>query len=152
MLILTPEQVVSRWNDADSEPETDDVALRVLIEDVLALAEYKFPTLEKRVDNNQISLRVVQLTLCTVVKRAYLTNSNGLSSYSYSSGPFSESGTYGNNVNKNGTIWFTQEEISLLGAQDVSGGFKINLDIHQSTVTDLPYANYEPYSYVPGEV
>lgn len=151
MIYLTPADVISRWT-GDDAPDLTDGVLATLTEDALALADYMFPTLSERVVKNEPPLRVVQMVLSGVIQRAFQTQNNGLTSFSYSSGPFSESGSFGGDHSEKGSIYFTTKEKETLSGKETSRAFKINLDVHPSGAGGAyPYANYG-WPYLPGEV
>lgn len=128
---ITPADVISRWT-GDDQPDLSDTVLETLTGDANAFADFKFPSLAGRVTNNSIPLRIVQITLAGVVQRAYQNTVNGLSSYSYAAGPFSESGTYGSEADRKGTIYFTEAEAETLRAQTGTGPFMITADPYPS--------------------
>lgn len=143
MEFVKPEEVVSRWTGGDA-PDSSDSVLKTLVDDVNALSAYKFPDLEDRVTSQAIPARIVKMILSAVVQRAYSTSNNSLQNWSFMSGPFSESGTLGRDVDKAGKLFFTPEESTELSGVDLSGVLMLSLDPYPSraSINDRSSSEY----------
>lgn len=137
---FTAQDVINRWT-GDAPPAVDDVLLLTLVEDATTLIKFKFPTLQKRVDAG-FDVNLIKIVGSAVVQRAYVHEPTRKSSYSYTSGPFSESGSYGDGAGEDG-LFLTDSEISMLRPAGVSSNaFSINLDRNARNGL-YPYGVYE---------
>jgi len=141
---VSPTDVLNRWTGTDDKPDTDDTVFTTLIEDAQVLIQTRFPNIQDRIDDNKLNTTLIKIVVSAMVQRAYQTIQNGLSSYSYGTGPFSESGSF-STPDKRG-LYLTQDEIDLLTPNNLKSNkaFSINLDIHHKNFTDdiiVPFDN-----------
>lgn len=146
MVMITPQQVISRWT-GDDAPQVTDAVLATLTEDAEALALWDYPTLPARLLGKPAYLRIVQMVLSQAVQRAYNSSANGKNQYSYTSGPFSESGSYAGNSDTRGSIYFTDAEKQKLAGGQTNEAFKINLDTRPSRSDINGSGGLYPYLY-----
>ena len=128
MALATTEEVLKRWAGSE-KPSAQDETLNELVGDAEALVLHKYPSIEQRIIANKLPARLVKMVIAGMVQRAFELGQDGVVSYSYSTGPFSESTSYGTGPRG---LYFTDEDIRLLSPDELGrGGFTLNLDQHR---------------------
>lgn len=130
MAWVVAEDVISRWTGTGEIPDDSDVTLLTLIGDAEALVLKRYPNIQARLDSNLLEERIIKMVVSSMVQRAYQTTLDGKNQYSYSSGPFSESGSYGSDQKRG--LYLTEDEISLLSPSDTGKAFITNMDTGHS--------------------
>ena len=134
MARVTEEDVISRWTGTDDIPDETDTTLITLVGDAEALILKRYPNIQARIDNNLLEERLVKMVVSSMVQRAYQSTLDGKNQYSYSSGPFSESGSYGSDSKRG--LYLTEDEISLLSPSESGKAFMTNMDTGASNFYD----------------
>lgn len=116
----TNQDVVDTWV-GDDKPN-DIELIDALIEKAETIILASFPKIQDRIDAGTISSRVIKLVIVNMVERG-LRNPSGKTSYSYTAGPFAESGNY---ATARG-MWLSDEEKLLLSPNTFGKAFSIDL-------------------------
>jgi hypothetical protein len=139
----TVADVKNRWVGA-GEP-TDDSLIQALLDDAETIILSKYPLIQDRITAETLPLAVVKMVAVRMVTRV-LRNPENLSSWQQTTGPFSQSRTFGSG---NLDIWISEEEEELLAPQTKGKAFEVNLApyagiiIPSATVVDI----YSQYGY-----
>lgn len=142
---VTVTDVLNRWVDQEERPAEADVLLTTLVEDAQVIIGNKFSNIQSRIDALTLNPTLVKIVVAQMVQRAYNTELSGKVSYSYSSGPFSEQGSYSDSSKKG--IYLTEDEIQLLQPKEAqSKAFSINMDQGQANFPINGYLD-NPYYY-----
>lgn len=123
----TPAEVLKRWVRQDDRPAVDDVFFNTLIEDAGTLLDATFSNLQERVDAGTLDPKLVVIVISQMVQRAFYDEISPRSSFSYTSGPFSESGSYGSDKEEKQGLYLTEAELALLRPKDLGKFGTINL-------------------------
>lgn len=135
----TPADVTARW--VGSGAPTDDDLVQALLNDAEAVVLSKYPAIQDRIDDNRLPLAVVTMVVCRMVIRV-LRNPENLSSWQQTTGPFSQSRSFGSNRQD---IWLSDEETDLLAPNTAGKAFEIDL-APNAGITYLAY----PFGELPG--
>lgn len=117
----TPADVTARW--VGSGAPTDDDLVQALLNDAEAVVLAKYPAIQDRIDDNRLPLAVVTMVVCRMVIRV-LRNPENLSSWQQTTGPFSQSRSFGSNRQD---IWLSDEETDLLAPNTTGKAFEVDL-------------------------
>jgi hypothetical protein len=113
--------VTDRWVGSD-EP-TDTTLITALINDAEAVILAKFPKIQDRIDADTLPEQLVIIAVVRMVTRV-LRNPENLSSWQQTTGPFSQSRTFGRGDQD---IWLSDEEIELLSPKVKGKAYEVDL-------------------------
>lgn len=114
------QDVLDLWVGDNKPEDTELINALILKAETIILATY--PQIQSRIDAGSLNVNVVIYVVASMVERV-LRNPDGKSSFSYTTGPFAESGSFSSTAKG---IWLTAEEKKLL-APDTTGKAK-NID------------------------
>lgn len=117
----TPADVTARW--VGSGAPTDNDLVQALLDDAEAVVLAKYPAIQDRIDTNKLPLSVVTMVVCRMVIRV-LRNPENLTSWQQTTGPFSQSRSFGSNRQD---IWLSEEEEELLAPKIAGKAFEVDL-------------------------
>lgn len=123
-LWVTPEDVISRWLGGGS-PSVDSPILATLIEDAEDAVLEVYPRIQERIDSGLLPINRVKRVVAGVVIRAYKIASEYRNSFSETTGPFSQSGSFSEQTPR--TISLTDEEIRTLAPNRVKQAFTVSM-------------------------
>lgn len=142
---VTPEEVLNRWTGTDDIPDENDITLATLIDDAEAVIALEVAGVSERLLDGTLDSRLLKMVVSNVVQRAWQSKQDGKLSYAYGSGPFNESGSYGNT--RRG-IYLEPEERALITKKGTNAGaFMISLDNNPSIIN---HGIYGPNAWLPG--
>jgi hypothetical protein len=119
-LWTTPADIVDRWVGNDTP--TDTALLTALIEDAEATILAEYPLIQDRIDGGTLSAQLVTMVTVRMVNRQ-LRNPESLSSWQQTTGPFSQSRTFGTNSD----FLMTNDERALLAPSGRGKAFSLDL-------------------------
>lgn len=104
------EDLESRWRELD--PDEEDCA-SVLLEDASSFLVSEFRRVGKKIDtDDEIVLSNLKRVCCSIVARSYPDDTDGISQFSQTAGPFSSSQTIANPARD---MYLTKQERLTLG-------------------------------------
>lgn len=127
-IFITTLEVLNNWQ-ADDKPVSADAVFQQFVLNTNAFTEFKFPNLEAKISvQPEYFNTLVKMVLSRVIIRAWNGSTGldtGLTGYSFTDGPFSQSGSIDKSkVEKRGTIYFTEEDYDILKDEAGSTGFR----------------------------
>jgi hypothetical protein len=130
------QDVLDIWA-GDNKPE-DIELINALINkaEVLVLAEY--PKIQDRIDAGTLNEQLVIYVVCEMVE-AVLRNPNGQATFSYTTGPFAESGSYANGAKD---IHLTQKQKELLAPTAQGRAYQVDLQAGSNAAYDAAGIGY----------
>lgn len=125
---ITEEEVLNNWQSDDKPVEEDPVFIQY-VANTNAFTEYKFPNLATKIEEQpEYFTTLVKMVLARVIIRAWNGSTGldtGLTGYSFTDGPFSQSGSIDSSkAEKRGTIYFTEEDYDILKDDPESTAFR----------------------------
>ena len=134
---VQPQDVVNRWT-GDDAPAVNDALLKTLVDDSEVLLDARFSNITERLANGSLKIGVLKIVVSAMVQRAYNAEPTNKTSYSYTSGPFSEQGSYSGGSGESG-LYLTQQEIQLLAPKgSLSRAFSVNMDTGHANFPVIP--------------
>lgn len=134
---VQPQDVLDRWT-GDDAPAVNDKILITLIDDAEILLEARFSNIAERIQNETLKDGILKIVVSAMVQRAYNSEPTNKASYSYTSGPFSEQGSYSGSSGEDG-MSLTQKEIALLAPKgSLSRAFSVNMDTGHANFPIVP--------------
>ena len=138
---ITPAEVLLNWV-SDDKPSVSDPVFIQFVDNANAFTNLKFPTLAERIPLEEPYYNtLVKMVLSRVVIRAWNGADSidiGVSGYSFTTGPFAQSGSYDTSKSEQrGTIFFTQADIDILKTSTPNGHDSI-------TFNDTPWSTNNP--------
>lgn len=152
MNIVTAEDVLKRWREADREdaPDADNEQLLTFIEDAQVIITLAHPHVPLRIDAGTMLPGVVKIVVADMVQRAFLRSHDGRVSYGSTTGPFSESGAY---TDTNASLYLNARENIMLANPAAASGkaYSVNMDSRRGgRFTNGRAGVYNGYSYLGG--
>jgi hypothetical protein len=140
----TAKEVTEIWTGSEP-PEESDKVLNALILTAEAIILSRFPSIQYRITNGTLALKIVQYVVSGMVQRAFQTANDGRISYSNTTGPFAESGSYSNS--RRG-LYISDDELALLAPKSVQNkAFSIDMDRNSRGVAFTDSGYYNGYYY-----
>lgn len=123
----TADDVAARWRPLTA---AETAVATVLCGDASNLLRARFPGIDGQVTSGAMDLDVLAAVVAGMVKRAMIAPSEGVSSESETTGPFSHSQTYANPL---GNVFLTAADLVLILGYQPSGqtGQYANTTIHR---------------------
>lgn len=148
---VTPEDVTSRWLGG-GVPAVNSPILATLIEDAEDAVLEVYPRIQERIDGGTLPLNRVKRVVSGVVIRAYKIASDYRNSYSETTGPFSQSGSFSDGTPR--TISLTEEEIRTLAPNRTKQAFTVSMAANmrpgRTAYIDLPLYSEFPNTSLGG--
>lgn len=137
---VNPADVISRWVGGGAPTEAS-TTLATLIGDAEDEVLRHYPRIQERIDEGSLPLRRVQKVVSEAVIRAYKIAGDYRSSFSETTGPFSHSGSYGENTPRG--VRLTNEEIAALAPVEDAVVTMVNMAPRARS----PYTDYYDEGY-----
>lgn len=119
----TPDDVVDAWIGEDSPDDT--AQLQRWIDKAEREIRFRVPTIQARIDADELDLLETAKDVVVAMVTRVFRNPEGIRQRNTTTGPFTESATYGGDMP--GGLGLTDDELEKLRGQSTKGAFTISM-------------------------